>query len=198
MKKPFFHAAVVLSFLTCLGGSALSSGGQKFFALNEDPPSQAFLDQIDRSEKVNSLFPPTTTKKDKSKEKYLAALKDIWSEVKEMGTYPGEDFIKRDFFIGPDDDDTNKDIHVSILVQKQAAREKMKIQVTYLEPGQGDSRVKVARSSKMVVCFIEKTDAELKSSDFKEEELSPLAQAILQAIRAKKKLLSLCGSGRPG
>ncbi|MBM3285476.1 MAG: hypothetical protein FJY81_06345 [Candidatus Aminicenantes bacterium] len=131
--------------------------------------------------------------------KYLETLKIIHDEVRELGAYPGENFIRGEFFIGSeDDDDTYKDIHVSILIQQQDIGEKMKVQVTSMEPGQGDRRVKYARSSKNLVCLIRGKNIELESSDFKEKDLAGLAEKVVRAVKAKKKLLSLSGSGRRG
>ncbi len=131
--------------------------------------------------------------------RYLGTLRSIYSEVKELGAYPGENFIRREFFIGAeDDDDTYKDVHVSILIQGHSDLEKMKVQVTQMEPGQGDSRVKYAGISKTLVCLIREKNVELESSDFKEKEIGALVQEILQAIQAKKKLLGLCESERRG
>ncbi len=135
--------------------------------------------------------------KAEARKKYLEILQSIYNEVKELGAYPGEDFIRGEFFIGAeDDDDTYKDIHVSILIQDCQSRKKMKVRVTQMEPGRGDPRVKYAGISKTLVCLIKEKKVELESSDFKEKEISALAADILRAVQAKKKLLSLCGSGR--
>jgi hypothetical protein len=139
----------------------------------------------------------TGPKKADGGKKYLEILKRIYSEVKELDAYPGENFIMGEFFIGADDDDdTYKDIHVSILIQDHSDLEKMKVRVTPMEPGQGDPRIKYAGISKTFVCLIGEKSVELASSDFKEKEIGALAKEILQAVRNKKKLLSLCGSGR--
>ncbi|MDH7513161.1 MAG: hypothetical protein QHH14_09465 [Clostridiales bacterium] len=130
--------------------------------------------------------------------KYPGILQSIYREVKEIGAYPGEAFVRGEFFVGTDDDDTNKDVHVSILIQKHDNREKMKIQVTYMEPAHQDPRVKYAGISKALVCLIDEKNIELESSDFKEKEIDNLAAEILRAVRNKKNLLSLCGSGRRG
>lgn len=141
----------------------------------------------------------TGARKAEEGKKYLEILKRIYSEVKELDAYPGENFIRGEFFIGAeDDDDTYKDIHVSILIQDHSDLEKMKVRVTQMEPGQGDPRIKYARISKTFVCLIGKKNIELASSDFKEQEISALAPDILRAVRNKKKLLSLYGSGRRG
>lgn len=154
---------------------------------------------------------------------YLEALKKIHLEVKGFDRYPGEDFVRRDFFVGPDDDDTNKDIHVSILIQETDGHEKMTIQVTFLERSPGDPRVRFAKLSRLLACLVNRNEIEIQKSDFEPKEIQKLAPEILRAIRDKKKLLgrgcvvsalrfmgltddtedcvpatSLCGSGRPG
>jgi hypothetical protein len=110
-------------------------------------------------------------------------LKSIYSEVKELDAYPGENFIRGEFFIGAeDDDDTYKDIHVSILIQDHDGLEKMKVRVTPMEPGQGDPRVKYARISKTFVCLIGKKNTELASSDFKEKEIRALTEYFSRPV----------------
>ena len=117
-------------------------------------------------------------------------LKRIFDEVKEMGPYPGENFILREFFTGnDDDDDTNKDNHVAILIQAVAPREKMKIQVTTMVPSEGNPRIKIAKSTKTIICFAERGEISLFSSDYEEKELAKTAAEILQAVVSKKRLL---------
>lgn len=141
----------------------------------------------------------STERKAEAGKKYPEIIKSIFDEVRELGAYPGESFTRREFFIGAeDDDDTYKDIHVSILIQRHGDVEKMRIRVTQMKPGQGDPRVKYAGISKTFVCLIGEKNLELESSDFKEKEIDNLAPEILRAVRNKKKLLSLCGSGRRG
>ena len=62
----------------------------------------------------------------------LRILREIYKEAEEMGKFPNEDFIKRQFHIG-DEDDTNQNIHVFVLIQEIDGIEKMTIQVTYLK-----------------------------------------------------------------
>jgi hypothetical protein len=136
-------------------------------------------------------------------EKSLPTLKKIFSEVKEIGPYPGEDFIRREFFVGEDDDDTNKDISVVVLIQRvddQPYQERMKIQVTEMERSRENPRVGYARITRSVSCLVVGNTVDVQESEFEERSLERLATQILKAIQDKKKLLkiSLGGSGRPG
>jgi hypothetical protein len=131
---------------------------------------------------------------------YLDVLKEIYDEVKEMGPYPGEDFIRREFFVGEDDDDTNKDVHVVVLIQRLDLKETMTIRVTEMVKDPGNVRARLARNSRMLVCLLAGDRLEIRSSDYEENDLDKLAPEILTAIQNKKRLLklNLCGSGRPG
>jgi hypothetical protein len=119
-----------------------------------------------------------------------AILKKIYVEVKEMGPYPGQSFILHEFFAGgPDDDDTNKDQHVVVLIQVVGGVEKMKIQVTYMERTKQDRTIKYAKDVKNISCLVAADGIRVQSSDYGEKEMDKLAPDILQAILNKKKLL---------
>jgi hypothetical protein len=123
--------------------------------------------------------------------KYLEALKNIYREVKDLGAYPGQDFISREFFLGPADDDTYKDEHIAVLIQKLEGREKMRIQVTEMEIVNDKPRIQAAKATKSVVCWVGRDFLTIERSEFSEDKLSRLAPEILRAIQAKKKLLKL-------
>ncbi len=127
------------------------------------------------------------------KQDSLEALRTIYYEVKELGPYPGEAFIKREFFIGFDDDDTNKDRHVVVLIQTLDGREVMTIQVTFMEKTKADPNIRYAKTSKSLNCQIEPERVVIKSSDYVEADLKDLAFDILKAVRDKKKLLKEYG-----
>ena len=132
--------------------------------------------------------------------KYLALLKQVHAEVKELGPYPGEDFIRREFFVGEDDDDTNKDIHVIVLIQSLEAKEMMTIRVTEMAKDPGNPRARLAKTSRALTCLVAEDRLEVQSSDYQEKDLAELVPEILTAIQNKKRLLklNLCGSGPPG
>ncbi|MGD9345785.1 MAG: hypothetical protein PVH84_07970 [Candidatus Aminicenantes bacterium] len=104
--------------------------------------------------------------------------------------YPGCDFIKREFFVGEDDDDTNKDIHVVILVQDVDAKDKVTIQVTYMERSKGRPVVGIAKYVKVLSFYVQEDRVEIIQSDFDREEKQIVFLGILRAIRDKKKLLN--------
>jgi len=123
-------------------------------------------------------------KKDSSK-----ILREIYREVKELGRFPGDDFIKREFFVGKDDDDTYQDIHVLILIQNMDDGERMTIQVTYLQPSKNNPTVKYAESMRSIVCSLDEGSTDIIKSDLDEKEHKKFLSQVLHAIRGKKKLL---------
>jgi hypothetical protein len=130
--------------------------------------------------------------KDSAQPKHLKILKQIYDEVKELGRYPGEDFIRREFFIGnEDDDDTNKNQHIVVLIQAVDGQEKMRLQMTAMEPSKENPQVKYATTSKSVLCQVGPDAVTIQASDYDEPELEKLAAEILRAVLAKKKLLKL-------
>lgn len=116
-------------------------------------------------------------------------LRDIYLEMRVFDKYPGCDFIKREFFVGEDDDDTNKDIHVVILVQDVDGKEKITIQVTYMERREGRPVIGIAKSVKTISYFVLGDQTEVIKSDFDNNEKKIILPGVLQAIKNKKKLL---------
>jgi len=120
----------------------------------------------------------------------LRVLKQIYDEVIELGPYPGEEFIRREFFIGnEDDDDTYKNQHVVVLIQNLDGRKKIRIQVTYMEPSKETPQVKYAREVRNILGQIAASKVSIQSSDYDERELGKVLPEILSAIQSKKKLL---------
>ena len=132
----------------------------------------------------SSIFDGPIEKKNTSK-----ILKEIYKEMKEFEKYPGCDFIKKEFFVGEDDDDTNKDIHVVILVQEVDEKEKVTIQVTYMERKKGRPVVGIAKSIKVFSYFVTEDQIEIIKSDFDAREKGLVLAGVLKAVRDKKKLL---------
>jgi len=116
-------------------------------------------------------------------------LKEIHDEVVLLGKYPGHEFFKREFFVGADDDDTNKDIHVAIVIHETEAEEKMIIQVTYMERTKSNPVVGIAKSVKSIKCSCKENQIDINQCGFSEKELKPILKDILRAIRNKKRLL---------
>lgn len=119
-----------------------------------------------------------------------ALILEIHREVKEMGPYPGEDFVRREFFLGEDDDDTNKDVHAVIIIQaSDGGAERMRIQVTALERSTNDPKIKYARGIKNAVCRVSPGDAAVLTSDYAALELEAVLRDLKRAILDKKRLL---------
>ena len=114
----------------------------------------------------------------------------IFSEVRDFGPRPGEDFIKHEFFIGgPDDDDTNKDTSVVILIQNVDGVERMTVQVTFMTRDRTDPKIKTARETKSFAGSVRDGRWVLLRSDFPDRELEPLGAQILRAVLDKKRLM---------
>jgi len=131
----------------------------------------------------------TEIKKDSS-----VLLKDIYREVLELGKPPGDDFIQRQFFVGEDDDDTNKDIHVFILIQKIDEVEKMTIQITYMQRGKGKPVIQYAKYVKSISCLLAGDKIDIIENDYDEKEIESILPEVLHAIQNKKKLLRIIKS----
>ena len=126
-----------------------------------------------------------------AQKKHLAVLKQIHAEVKEMGPYPGQDFVQQAFFVGEDDDDTNKDIHIAILIQAQEKKERMTILVTRMKKDRRNPQARLAGTTNSLTCLVGEAEVEIQSSDYEEKEIAELVPEILTAIRNKKRLLKL-------
>jgi hypothetical protein len=116
-------------------------------------------------------------------------LREIEKAVREIGGYPGEDFVRREFFLGEGDDDTYKTHYVGILIKDDPEGPRMTIQVTRLEPSRDDPRVKYARDPKTIVCRLPADKAEVVKSDYSQAELERLLPEMLRAVVDKKNLL---------
>lgn len=123
-------------------------------------------------------------KKDSSK-----ILREIYREVKELGRFPGDDFIKREFFVGEGDDDTYKDTHVLILIQNIDDKERITIQVTYLQHSENNPTIKYAKNVRSISYIFWGNKIDVIKSDYDEKECKKFLPKILHAIRGKKKLL---------
>jgi hypothetical protein len=123
-------------------------------------------------------------KKDPSK-----ILREIYEEVKELGKFPGDDFIKREFFVGKDDDDTYQDIHALVLIQNINGIEKITIQVTYFKPSEKDPTIKYAEDMKILSYAVLRQEIAILKSDYSEKEQKKFLPQVIRAIRGKKRLL---------
>jgi hypothetical protein len=118
-----------------------------------------------------------------------ALLREIEKSVREIGGYPGEDFVRREFFLGEGDDDTYKTHYVGILIKDDAEGPRMTILITWLEPSKENPRVKYARDPKTIVCRLPADKAEVVRSDYSQSDLETLLPDVLRAVVDKKNLL---------
>ena len=128
----------------------------------------------------------------------LKVLREIYLEVKELGKFPDDDFIKREFFVGKDDDDTYQDIHVLVLIRNIDEIEKITIQVTYFQSSEDDPTVKYAKNSRSLSYALLQDEIVIIKSDYDEKERRKFLPQVLRAIRGKKKLLKKKDSQRKG
>lgn len=118
-------------------------------------------------------------------------LKEIYMEVKDLGSYYDDDFIKREFFIDLDGHEKNKEEHVVILNNKVEGLDKMRVQVTYFEAERKNIIIKWAKNTKEIHCCLKGVNLEIEKCDYSNKEMESLLPKILNGIRDKKKLLKL-------
>lgn len=107
-----------------------------------------------------------------------------------MGARPGENFIQQEFFAGgPDDDDTNKDLHVVVLIQPETGMSKITLQVTRFERDRRDRNVKTARETNTIRAEIVKGAVKGLTSDYGDRDLHEILEQVQRAVIQKKKLL---------
>lgn len=116
-------------------------------------------------------------------------LREVRDEVKAMGAQAGEPFIQWNFFIGDDDDDTNKWIYALVMIEPSGEYEKMRLQLTWMEAEPRNPRVKKAGDNRLLGCLFKDDAFHLISSEFAESELEALLPGLLKAVREKKRLL---------
>lgn len=138
------------------------------------------------------LWPGTAAGVALADESSRAHLLRIFDEVRAMGGRPGENFIQQEFFAGgPDDDDTNKDLHVVVLIQPEGGRSKITVQVTRFERDRRDRNVKIARETKTTRAEVVEGAVKGLASDYEDVPLHEVLEQVEQAVRQKKKLLLL-------
>lgn len=125
---------------------------------------------------------------EKSPEKIL---KEIYNEVIELKSYEGEEFLRREFFMNLDEEERGKREHVVVLIHKEGKKEKMMLQVTYLESRMESSIIKHARATKKISSLIKGNRLEIEESSYEKEEIKSLLPKILKNICLKKEYLKL-------
>ena len=118
-------------------------------------------------------------------------LKNIYLEVKELGPYENEDFLRREFHMDLDGNATNREEYVMVLSQNIDKIQKMVLQVTYFEQDKANRFVKNAKETKEIKCELIGEDFKIKSCDYEEKKLNNILSKILTGIQEKKKLLKL-------
>jgi hypothetical protein len=136
------------------------------------------------------VFPEMILKRQKKPEGFL---QEICQEVREMGSYPNENFIKREFHINLDGREENREEHVVVLIYPWEDREKMTVQVTYYEPLPHKRYIKVAKQIRSIYCCFSIGWFEIENSDYSPDEMKSLLPSILKGIRSKKKWMRLQG-----
>ncbi len=118
-------------------------------------------------------------------------LKNIYEEVKELGPYENEDFLRREFHMDLDGNATNKEEYVMVFSQKIDNIQKMVLQVTYFEQDKSSRYAKNAKETKEIKCELIGEDFKIKSCDYEGRKLNKVLSKILTGIQEKKKLLKL-------
>ncbi len=137
---------------------------------------------------ASSQAPPLPAQKS---EEVLRLLRQIRAAVQELGKYPGEDFVRGEFFLGEGDDDTNKTHAVGVLVTDEVEGGRMTIVVSRLEPTGANPRVRYARDPRTIVCRFPAAGVEIVRSDYAPADLRRLLPSLSRAIADKKNLLML-------
>ena len=118
-------------------------------------------------------------------------LKNIYQEVKELGPYENENFLRREFHMELDGKATNKEEYVMVLSQEIDKIQKMVLQVTYFEQDKANRFVKNAKETKEIKCELIGEEFKIKSCDYEEKKLKKVLSKILTGIQEKKRLLKL-------
>ena len=132
--------------------------------------------------------PDKLSKKPDSKKTTEEILKDIHKEVSELGRRKDEHFIKREFHFDLDENPTNSEEHIVVLIYGTKETEKMIVQVTYFEAEGSEYIVKYAKDIKLVNCTLTTEKLEIVKCDFSKKEMKPLMADILKGIQEEKKL----------
>ncbi len=119
------------------------------------------------------------------------ALKDIHDEVIQMGSYGGDDFIKREFWFELDGVKENKEEHVLVLEHNDGLNLRMTVQVTYFTKDKSQRFIRYAEDTRTVSCWVKGECLEIDKSDYSDEEMETLLPGILKGIRCEKEILKL-------
>ena len=118
-------------------------------------------------------------------------LKDIHKEVSELGKRKNENFIKREFHFDLDENPTNSEEHIVVLIYDIDKRERMVVQVTYFEAEGVKYSIKYAKDIRLISCHIASEKLEIDKCDFAKKEMKSMLTDILKGIQEEKKLFKL-------
>jgi hypothetical protein len=130
-----------------------------------------------------------------SKKDPAPLLLDIYQEVKELGFYENEDFLRREFQMNLDGNDNNKEEYVMVFSQTIDGAEKMVVQVTYFIPEKDNWMIKHAVKTKEIKCSLKGDNVKISSCDYNDKEIRKVLTEILEGIRLEKELLKLIRKG---
>ncbi len=125
------------------------------------------------------------------KEEIAITMRQIHGEVKEMAKSEEGAFLKREFSVGEDDDDTNKDVHAVILIQEIQGMDRVTVLVTYYERDKELPVIAVARNTKTFAYVTLGESVRVLQCDYTDRQLLSLLPELYRAILDKKKLLRL-------
>jgi len=147
---------------------------------------------------AHTLFYPAkhSLNKDESKKSPEEILKDIHKEVTELGKRENEYFIKREFHFDLDENPTNTEEHIVVLIYDIEQGERMVVQVTYFETDGLAHSVKYAKDIKLISCNLDSEKLKIEKCDFSKKEMEPLFSDILKGIQEEKKLFKLIDKKR--
>ena len=118
-------------------------------------------------------------------------LKDIYKEVKELEKREEEPFIKGEFFFDLDENPTNTEEHIVVLIYEMDDKERMVIQVTYFESEGLRDSIKYAKDIMLITCLLKSDELKIDKCDYDKKEIKKLLPDILKGIQAEKELYKL-------
>jgi len=118
-------------------------------------------------------------------------LKNIYKEVKELGKRENETFIKREFHFDLDENPTNTEEHIVVLIYEMNDKERIIIQVTYFESEGFRDSIKYAKDIKLISSFLESEEIAIDKSDYDKKEIKKILPDILKGIIEEKRLYRL-------
>lgn len=123
-------------------------------------------------------------------------LKDIYKEVKELEKREDEPFIKGEFFFDLDENPTNTEEHIVVLIYEMDDKERMVIQVTYFESEGLRDSIKYAKDIMLITCFIKSDELKIDKCDYDKKEVNKILLDILKGIKEEKELYKLINRKR--